>query len=118
MNRQPSTRRECGGLITYASRLTWGLSRGFSQRSFKGAPTGIVRSSCEGNGGEPLPLLLLALRSLYVYLHIDPESLNNAEFSEPHPSICLGNHPSFACHSRFPILANGIRDERVCEVAA
>lgn len=73
-------------------------------------------------GGEKrsssLSPLLPTSRKLYVYLHIDPESLKNAEFSEPHPSICLGSYPSFACHSRFAILASGIRDERVRELAA
>jgi hypothetical protein len=66
-------------------------------------------------GPPPFPL---AHRIHYVYLHIDTESLTNEELPCPHPSIFLGNFPSFACHSRFVILANGISDERVCELSA
>lgn len=65
-----------------------------------------------------LSLLLAASRKLYVYLHIDTESLTNGELPDPHPSIFVGNFPSFACHSWFVILADGISDERVCEVSA
>ena len=89
-----------------------GFSPGRPRRS------GHIVSSEEEGRASFLSTLLAASRKLYVYLHIDPESLNNAEFSELHPSICLGNSHSFACHSRFAILVNEISDERFCEVAA
>ncbi len=95
--------------------LHWGFLEALANAHSK-APAGIVRSSFEGNGGEPLPLLLLALRSLYVYLHIDAELLKNGQFEPPDPSIGQENCLSFACHSRVATLADGTSGERVSEV--